>query len=235
MEASMAVLPLILDIVFVLIGVLIIWRCARNGFIKCLFKLVRTALALFLASLLVAPVAPVIAENFIEEPIYNYIHGEINALYENAEEELEIEELVNSIPEFLRTEDLEEKLEDLDGSGEELVESVSKTISDPVVEIVSTVIAFVVLFILFMIVLSILMALLNSLIEKIAIIHLVNTLLGLVWGVLVALIIWTLFAGVCGMFFDYESTVAIKFFVETNVLEKLGLLDLLEELISSAL
>ena len=69
MEASMAVLPLILDIVFVLIGVLIIWRCARNGFIKCLFKLIRTALALFLASLLVAPVAPVAPAAPKAEPV----------------------------------------------------------------------------------------------------------------------------------------------------------------------
>ena len=225
---------LIVDIIFVLIGAIIIWRCARNGFIKCLFKLIRTALALFLASLLVAPVAPVIAENFIEEPIYNYIHGEVNAIYESAEDDLAIEELVNSLPDILKTEDLEEDLEEIDASGEELVESISKEISDPVVELASSAIAFLALFIIFMIVLSILMALLNSLIEKITIIHLANTILGLVWGVLIALIVWTLLAVVLALFFDYENTVAVKFFIETNVLEKIGLWDLLEELISSA-
>ena len=113
---------IIVEVVFVLIGALIIWRCARNGFIKCLFKLIRTALALTLAYLLVAPVAPIIAENFIEEPINDYVHGEISALYENAEQDLEIEELIESLPDVLKTEEMEEKLNEIDASGDELVE-----------------------------------------------------------------------------------------------------------------
>lgn len=229
----MAVSLLIVDVIFVLIGALIIWRCAKNGFIKCLFKMVRTALALTLAYFLVAPVAPIVAENFIEEPVYDYIHGEVSAIYENAEEDLAIDELINSLPDVLKTEEMEEELNDIDASGDELVEAISEEISEPVVTVVSSVISFLVLFIILMIVLSILMALLNSLIEKITIIHLANTILGLVWGIVVALIVWTLLAVLCGLFFDYENTVAIKFFIETNVLEKIGLLDLIEKLLSS--
>ena len=139
---------LIADILFVLLGALIIWRCASNGFVKCLFKFVRTVLSIVLAYLLVSPVAPIIAEKFIHDPVYDYVYDKINGIYMEAEESLETSNIVEQFPDFLITEELEDKLENMDEAGEELVLSVSEEITAPIVKIVSSVIAFVLLFIL---------------------------------------------------------------------------------------
>lgn len=228
---------LIADLLFVLIGVFIIWRCASNGFIKCLFKFVRTILALVLAYLLVAPVAPLIAENFIEEPVYNAVFEKVDEIYANAEESVDVDSLMEKLPDVLKTEDLEEKLADIDASGEALVEEVSATISAPLVTISSSVIAFVLLFLLLFILLSIAMAILNSLIERIKLIHLVNTLLGLAWGALVALILWTIVSALLKVLLGgmplYEESVVIKFFAEADLLNNLGIIDFAEDLLAS--
>lgn len=231
----MSISLIVVEAIFVLLGVFIIWRCAHNGFIKCLFKFVRTILALTLAYFLVTPVAPIIAENFIEEPVYDYIHEEVSSLYENAGENLNVEELIENLPDVMQTEDMEEKLNDINASGDELIEEVSKEISEPIVSIASSVIAFVVLFIVLFILLSIVMALLNSLISKIRLFHMANTILGLVWGLLIALIIWTILSTLIRIFgFGfYEDTVAIKFFAEADLLENLGLIELGEDLLTS--
>ncbi|MBE6627934.1 MAG: hypothetical protein E7629_03315 [Ruminococcaceae bacterium] len=231
MEVSL----IIVELIFVLLGVFNIWRCARNGFIKCLFKFVRTILALTLAYFLVAPVAPIVAENFIEEPIYNYVHEEVSSLYESAGESLNVDDLIKDLPEVLQTEELKEKLNEVDASGDELIEEISKEISAPIVSIASSVIAFVALFIILFILLSIVMALLNALISKIKLFHLANTILGLVWGILIALILWTVISTLIRIFdFGiYEDTVVIKFFAEADLLEKLGILELGENLLTS--
>ena len=228
---------LIADILFVLLGALIIWRCASNGFVKCLFKFVRTVLSIVLAYLLVSPVAPIIAEKFIHDPVYDYVYDKINGIYMEAEESLETSNIVEQFPDFLITEELEDKLENMDEAGEELVLSVSEEITAPIVKIVSSVIAFVLLFILIFILLSIVMALLNSLINKIKLIHLANTLLGLAWGILVAVILWCLISTVMNLLFSdlaiYEESVVIKFFGESNLLDHLGILELGEDLLHS--
>ena len=228
---------LIADVVFVLLGALIIWRCASNGFIKCLFKFVRTILAIVLAYLLVGPVAPIVAENFIEEPVYNLIYEKINGIYMDAEESFESSNVVDRLPDFLLTEDLEDKLDNMDEAGEELVVAISEEIAEPIVNISSNVISFVVLFVLLFILLSIVLALLNSLINRIKLIHLANTLLGLGWGVVVTLILWCLISTVMRVFFSdfsiYNDSIVIQFFGEANLLESLGLLDLGEELLES--
>lgn len=227
----------IADLVFVLIGVLIIWRCAYNGFIKCLFKFVRTALALVLAYFLVAPVAPVIAENFIEEPVYDLVFEKIDGIYSDAEESIDMESVVDKLPGFLVNEDTEEKLNELDSTGDELVVAVSEEITAPIVKIISCVLAFVISFILLFIVLSIILALLNSLICKIKLINTVNTVLGLIWGLVIAVILWTvvssLMKGLFGGFDIYDSTIIIQFVGDLNLFEKLGVGELLANLLTS--
>ena len=227
----------IADLVFVLIGALIIWRCAHNGFIKCLFKFVRTALALVLAYFLVAPVAPVIAENFIEEPVYDLVFEKIDGIYSDAEESIDMESVVDKLPGFLVNEDTEEKLNELDSTGDELVVAVSEEITAPIVKIISCVLAFVISFILLFIVLSIILALLNSLICKIKLINTVNTVLGLIWGLVIAVILWTvvssLMKGLFGGFDIYDSTTIIQFVGDLNLFEKLGVGELLSNLLTS--
>lgn len=227
----------IADLVFVLIGALIIWRCAHNGFIKCLFKFVRTALALVLAYFLVAPVAPVIAENFIEEPVYDFVFEKIDGIYSDAEESIDMESVVDKFPGFLVNEDTEEKLNELDSTGDELVVAVSEEITAPIVKIISCVLAFVISFILLFIVLSIILALLNSLICKIKLINTVNTVLGLIWGLVIAVILWTvvssLMKGLFGGFDIYDSTIIIQFVGDLNLFEKLGVGELLANLLTS--
>ena len=227
----------IADLVFVLIGALIIWRCAYNGFIKCFFKLLRTALALVLAYFLVAPVAPIIAENFIEDPIYDFVFDKVDGIYSNAEEKVDIDALVDKLPDFFINEGTEEKLNELDSTGDELIAAVSEEISQPVVNVVSSVLAFVVSFILLFIVLSIILALLNSLINKIKLIHTVNTILGLIWGLVIALILWIVISGLMKLLFSgvdiYDETIIIQFVGDLNLPEKVGILDWIAGLIPS--
>ena len=227
----------IADLVFVLLGLLIIWRCAYNGFIKCFFKFLRTALALVLAYFLVAPVAPVIAENFIEEPVYNYVFSKVDAVYSDAEEAIDISAVVERFPDFLVNDATEEKLMSLENSGDALVASVSEEISAPIINIVSCVLAFVVSFIVLFIVLSIVLALLNSLIKKIKLVKTANTILGLIWGAIVAVVLWTVVSLLMKLLFEgvaiYDSTVIIQFVGEFNLPEKVGLWDALAGLLSS--
>lgn len=228
---------LIADLVFVLLGVLIIWRCAKNGFLKCLFKFVRTILAIVLAYLLVGPVAPIVAENFIQEPVYDWVYEKTNGIYMDAEESLDASSIVDDLPDFIVTDELTDKLDNMEGAGEELVAVASEAISEPIVAILSNVVAFVALFILLFILLSIAVALLNSLLNRITLFHVANTILGWVWGIAVAGILWILISTIMSVFFVdfpiYQNTIVIKFLGEANLLETLGILDLIKELLAS--
>ena len=218
---------LIADLIFVLLGAFIIWRCVHNGFIKCLFKFARTLLAILIAWLLVNPIAPIIGEKFIEEPVYDFVFDKINAVYLEAEDSFDAEKVIEDLPSFLTAGDVEEKLNDLEGDGEELVASISEEITEPIVTIISSVIAFVVLFIVAFILLSIALHLLNALIDKIKFIHLANKILGGVWGLLIACVLWFFIASVMEIFLSdfsiYSDSVVIKFFGNFELLKALGI------------
>ncbi len=224
---------LIADLIFVLIGALIIWRCVSNGFIKCLFKFVRTLLAVAIAWLLIGPVAPFIGEKFIEEPVYDFVYDKIDEVYQDTAGSFDASTALEEFPEYLATDDIKEKLEDMDGSGEELVASISEELSAPVISIISSVIAFVAVFILAFIGLTIALFFLNALIEKIKFIRLANKILGGVWGLAVACVFWFFIASGMNLFMPssdlYANSYVIKFFGDIHLIEKLGITENIAE------
>lgn len=219
----------IVDVVLLAIAALIIWRCTANGFIKGLLRSARVLLAFVIAYFLGNPVGAFLYKSLFYNPIYKFVYGKVDGLYQGASGTLTGEEVLNKFPDFLNDGALAEKLNAIESTSEDWIESVSQSIASPFATVVSNLVAYVLVFVLALILLSIVIKLLDSLVSNITVLDRINKLLGCVWGILLALAACLAIASLIKLFFAdapiYADSVVLKFFGESALLKIFGFLD----------
>ena len=204
---------LILDIGFIVIAALVILVNTKRGFVKSVFKTGRgiaaTALALYFG--------PIIGDYFYNKFVYKFVYSwvfEKISLYINSTtEEVNIDGLIESLPLAVRQFVDIQMIKDQFGSlAHELVksaESFSDTVSVPISNVLSNFTAYACVFLASMILLAIIGFLFN-LLTKLPVIRGINTVLGFVTGVVVA--VFTL----SGL--TYIITLAVGFWGSTSAI-----------------
>lgn len=223
-------IPFILDALFVIIGVSLVLIYANRGFIKSILSFFKTILAFVAAYLLGGKLATLICSKWLGGIVHGFVYDKINGIYQAAADSFNADAVIDSLPDFLMTEEMQASLNAAQGSGEQLVESMTNSISAPIASLFSNIIGYVGVFLVALIVLWIVAGILTAICEKIPLIGSINTLLGALIGLLIALAVLFAVSSLIRQFFAdspiYTETVIVKLFGDSSLLKLLSFLDL---------
>lgn len=216
-----------LDVIFVAVGLLIILAAAKKGFIGNVIHSARVLLALVATYFLGGKIALLLRENWIGPAVRNFMIPKVEAV-QGAKEE-GATRLLEEIPAYLRTPELEADLAAAMTGNAAGTQTIADTIATPVATLISNVLGYVTVFVLALVVLWLAVKLLDGVIERIKILDRLNTILGAVWGVILACLTLFVIGSVFRVFLSHseiytESTV-IRFFGESALLRVMGIFD----------
>lgn len=224
------VTPYILDVLYALVLLIIVIKCAKTGFFASLIKLARVVLAAIAAYLFGGRVADFLADRFLSEKIYNGVYGKIDGLYQKSAETFNADAIFKAFPKFLLPQSVQEQIASSGDTGEALVQSASDVLSGALTKIVSLVLGYVIVFIVALIVLTIVAAIIRAIIQKLDILGSLDHFLGAVLGVLEAWILLTIVSSVLKFFFKdadfYTQSHAVRFLAETPVTKFISFLNI---------
>lgn len=220
----------IVDLIAVAFAAFLIFRCARRGLFLTVLTFCKTLLAVLAANLFGSAIGSLLGKMFINNAVYNSIYGKFIAIYQNATDGFSSESILDAIPNFLRTDSLVQKLSGLEGSGEELVESLARTVSDSLAAVICTVIGSVVAFLLAMVALTIVYHVLKAIKKKFKLLGTVDGILGALLGAILAVLILMLFGSLVKLFFGttevYTASKVTKFFGDATLGDLFGWLNI---------
>ncbi len=221
---------ILFDTLFLIAAVCIILVFAKRGFIRSVIHFFKTLIAFLAAYFLGSKLAQFLCDTWIGGAVRNFIYDKINAIYQSTTETLNAESVIESMPGFLMTEEMQAKLHAAQGSGEELVNSMTDAISSPIASLFSNILGYVGVFLIALVLLWIVAAIVDKLVEHLALINTANILLGGLLGLIVAFVILSAIASLMRFFLAdsaiYTDSVIIKFFGESPILKTLKFLDL---------
>lgn len=216
----------ILDIIIVLIAFLTIYFAFRNGFVKTLLSASSFFIAIVITVLLLSPVKTAFMDTSLAEGVRDRIETEIDSIlvkngFEDVEEliqpDTEANEFLNILDKVgiekdqLQTEFNEWKTD----AGVDLKEKLIDFIAEPVVNAIVTVAAIVLLFFGSMILLKIVAYVLDK-ICKLPVLKTANKLLGLLLGILLALVRIYLFCIIVKLLLPYGQALDIEVLTKIN-------------------
>ena len=176
-------MQLFIDILFIVIFALLVFRGWRRGFMKSVLSLGRLILSLIITIAFGATFAAWIDEKFVNPPVFDAVFKKFSEVAAEVTSTAEggIDALVEKIPEAFRG---YLDLETLDPTAEinALVEQWSCTVADGISKVISLILGFVLLFVISFILLTVAIFIVNKLV-KLPVIQSVDKILGLVAGV----------------------------------------------------
>lgn len=224
MSVTLDLLFIVLAIAFILLGVF-------RGFIKSVIRSAKLILAFVLAYFLGDKLGMLFKNTFIGNWVYGGVYDKVNGIFQNASSSVNTDELLAQFPDFIVSDELRQTIANSSSkeSGEALVESISTSIADPISSAISNVIGYVLVLILAFVGLTVAAWLLTKLVDKIAFVGIANRILGGVWGALTAVLLMIVVSSVIKLFFGnheiYTSSVLVKFFGDSGILQVLGIFD----------
>lgn len=189
---------LVVDIVLGIICISVIIKYSMEGFLRTVLDLARLAVSILLAVMFRGVVANLLNDLFMTKTIYDWVYGSLTSKIAGISETVDFVRIYNEAPEFyskvLSLFDLD--FEKFSGAVENLsadnVENVTNMIADPLATMLSTLLAVIIIFAVSMLVLYFVVKLLNKL-TKIKLLNVINKILGVAFGVLLAsVIVWIL-------------------------------------------
>ncbi len=220
----------ILDIIFGVIVLVIVIRCAVRGLFKALMRFLRILIAAVAAYFFGGKVADVLAERFFATRIYNVVYNKIESMYQKAAESFDAQKILSAFPKFLLPESMREQISSMDETGEALVLSATDSLSGALTKIVSAVAGYVLVFFAALIVMVIVSAIIGAIMKRLAILGTTDHVLGAVLGVAEAWITLTILSTTLSFFFAdaafYTQSHIVKFLAETPVTKFFSFLDL---------
>lgn len=218
------------DICAIVIAAVIIFTCARKGFFLTILSFFKFLLSVLAAYFFGGRLGALLGTAFINQAVYDSIYKKFNEIYVSATGSFNVESIKNAIPKFLQTDDMMAKLNGLEGSGAELVESMSKTVSDALSAVICTVVGAVLMFLIAMLVLTIVYAVLKAIKSKIKLLGIADGVLGAVLGCLISCIALMLFGSLVKLFFGttdaYAASKLVKFFGDATISDFFGWLNI---------
>ena len=207
----------IVDIVMLIFAAVITISYAFRGFLKSVIQLFKTLLAFLTAYLLGSHVGKFLCQRFFGNAVRNFVFERVNGLYAGTVDSLNVDAVAEKLPGFMMTEQVKGELATIEGTGEQLVNSVTDAIATPTANVISNIVGYVGVFVVALIILSLVACLLTKLIEKITILKAVNTLLGAVFGILISFLVLCVFASVIKALMPESD-----FYVNSKLLKLLG-------------
>ena len=101
---------LIADVIFVALALVIVLVCAKRGFLKNLIRTFRLVIAAVLTYFLGGRISELLYNNVFGNMIRNFMRPGVQRLYDQAEGILDPTQAISKLPAFLRTEEVETKL-----------------------------------------------------------------------------------------------------------------------------
>jgi len=192
---------LIFDGIILVVCILSIVLGAKKGFIKSIMGMLSLVAALFVAYAFSPAVADIIERQPFVHEISESISDTLKSLSENESGSYDLDRLFGDMPDAFQqiidrydadANELAQTVPPVANSQESDVEALSRLISRPVVRAISNVLAFLGLFVGSLIVLKLLTWLLD-LIFQLPVLKSANTVLGLIFGVISAVLLaWTI-------------------------------------------
>lgn len=218
------------DLIFLLVGAAIVLLCAKRGFLKSAIHFLKTILAFVIAYFLGSKLAQFLSDQWIFGSVRRFVYGEINSIYQSTAGSMNAQDVIDSLPSFLMTEEMQAKLQAAEGSGEELVSQMTDSISGPIASLFSNILGYVGVFVIAFVGLWLLAAVLDKIVSRIKFLRSANTLLGALLGLLIAVTVLLAAASLMKVFFAsssiYTDSVIVKFFGDGGLLKGLKFLDI---------
>ncbi len=211
----------ILDGSAILIAAIIIIICAKKGLFLTVLSFFKVVLATVAAYLWGGKLGDWLGVKFINQPVYDSIFKKFSEIYESATESFSAESVMNSIPKFLQTESMTEKLESIDASGMELVEQLSKIVSETLANVICTILGAVAVFLIAMVALTLIYVIIKAVKKHVKLLGFADGFLGALLGCLLSCFVLLLFSSLMKLFFGtsegYANSVIVKFFGEATL------------------
>jgi len=222
--------PYLIDALFLILGISLVCVYAKRGFIKSILNFFKTILAFVAAYFLGGRLAQLLCDKWLSGVVRGFVYGKINGIYQGATESFDADAVISSLPDFLMTDKMQASLNAAQGSGEQLVESMTDSIATPIASLFSNILGYVGVFLIAIIVLRIVAGLLSAICDKLPIVGALNRLLGALLGLLIALTVLFAASSLIRQFFAespiYTQTVIVKLFGESPLLKFFSFLDL---------
>ena len=189
---------LIVDIVLGVISIFVIIKYSIKGFLKTVLDIARLGLSVLLAVMFRGVVANLLNNLFMTNAIRGWVYNSLTSKIGGISETVDFVQIYENSPKFyskvlaafdLNFEQFEEAINNL---SQENVDNVTTMIAEPLANMLSTLIAVIVIFVVAMIILHFVVKLINK-ITKIKLIGVINRILGIAFGALLAsAIVWGL-------------------------------------------
>jgi hypothetical protein len=220
---------LFIDWLFLAFGISLIVICAKRGFILTLLKFFKLLLSALVAHLLGGAVGAFIGDKFLNPIIRNSVYEKVRRVYEHTAGEMGADASIDAIPKYLQTDAMREKLNAIEGSGEELVNSVTDTVSGAISSVVCGVLGFILAFVGAFLIFSVLYVVVKGAKQANPVFGAADSVCGGILGFVFAFTV-LLFAGSVMKFFfgnqpTYADSTVVKFFGESTLLDVLKFLD----------
>ncbi len=220
------------DGAFLLFGLITIIVCAKRGFFLTLLKFFKMILSVLAAYFWGGAVATFLGEKFLNASIRESVFNKINGIYLQATDGFSVDQVTDAVPEFLKTDAFMEKLEGLEGSGAELVNSATNKIAGSLSSVVCGVLGYLAVFLVAFLALSLLYVIIKGVKGKIRLLGRVDSLLGAVLGLALSWVVLLVAGSLMKFFFDgdpiYTQSAVVKFFGESTFLDVMKWLNINE-------
>lgn len=221
----------ILDLLFVLVAAIFIVIGIKRGLIKSLIHSAKIILSFVFAHMFGGLLGGFFKSSFLYGTVHDFVYKNVNDLYQNATAGVKAEELLQKLPDFMRTEEIVQAVNGISSgeSGAELVEKVTHSVADPVSGAIGNVMGYICVFILSMIGLGVVAWILTKFVERIAFLGAFNHILGGVWGALLGAIVLLVLASAIKLFLGgnevYTGTTIVRFFGDSGFLSAIRIFD----------
>jgi uncharacterized membrane protein required for colicin V production len=220
----------IADILFLVVGVGLVLVCAKRGFLKSAIHFLKTVLAFVFAYLFGSKLGQFLCDKFIAAPVREWVYGRLEGLYTQAASSVNAEAIASEFPDFLLSDEIKANLSAAEGSGEELLNTMTDSIATPAATVISNILGYIGVFVISLVLLWVAAIVLTKLVERITFLHRINTALGALLGLLIAVTLLFVAASVIKFISAeselYTGSVIVKFFGDSALLEKLKFLNI---------
>lgn len=222
----------IVDGLFLVFGVLTVVICAKRGLFLTVLKFFKMLLAVGGAYLWGSAFGSFLSEKILSTPIREAVYNKVNQIYLSTADSFNAESALEAVPDFLLNDEMRAKLNALEGSGEELVNSVTNTVAGSLSSVLGAILGYIAVFVVIFLVLSIVYVLVKGFRNKIKIIGVVDGILGGVLGFVLAWICLLVIGSVLRFFLAddpiYTDSVLVKFFGNSSILDGMKMLNVNE-------
>ena len=216
-------IAMILDLVFVIIALVMAIIGAKRGFVQSVIHSAKWLLGLIIAYFFGGRLGSLIHTALLEKPVYQFVHQKVESIYLENTAAFNTGSVMETVPKFLLGEELQGRLDALEGSGEELVAALSNEIALPISKFLANVLGYIGVFLIAVFGLWLISKVITGIVDKITVLSVVNRFLGAAWGLLVSLPMLLSLASVIKLFAGstpaYLDSVIVKAFGESSILD----------------